>query len=203
MISSMRALESFLGGSIEGVKRIGWFGISADPPSLAHRTVVDAVLGSGKVDRVVVFPTGNLPYKQFVARAWQRAEMTDLWKAAAAFGDEVQISRFDLIREQAIFWYDLWKTTTQMAPKIQQFLVVGSDQYEGIGKTWHRGNELLEDASFLVAPRKGFPLQSVSSKSILLNIPPIDGSSTEIRAGDLHLVDERVRAYILGQKLYS
>lgn len=198
----MKALESFLGGPIKGVKKLGWFGISADPPTLAHRAIVDVVLGSGLVEKLVVFPTGDLPYKQFVASEWQRAEMAELWKTAAEFGDEVLISRFDLLKQKAAFWIDLWNDFRRIAPKIQHFLVVGSDQYLEVGKTWHRGKELLEQASFIVVPRKEFPVHELAEKSVLLKIPPLEGSSTQARAGDLSQVDERVRDYILEQKLY-
>lgn len=198
----LNALETFIGGPLGTVTRLGWFGISADPPTLAHRAVVDAVLGSGLIERLIVFPTGNLPYKQFVASEWQRAEMTELWKRAAEFGDEVQISRFDLIGEKAIFWFHLWEKITGLAPHMEHFLVVGSDQYLEVGKSWYRGSELLEKGSFIVVSRKGFPVPNVVEKSFLLQVPALEGSSTAVRAGDLSRVDERVRDYILEQKLY-
>lgn len=201
-VAMLSALEQFTGTPIGSVRSLGWFGISADPPTLAHRTVVDAVLGSGMVEKLVVFPTGYLPYKTLVASEWQRAEMTELWKAAAEFGDEVLISRFDLLQQKALFWIDIWDDITRRAPKIQHFLVVGSDQYREVGKTWYRGQELLERASFIVVPRKGFPVENLADKSVLLKVPPLEGSSTRVRAGDLGQVDERVRAYILEQKLY-
>lgn len=198
----MKSLEQFTGVSLGNSKSLGWFGFAADPPTLAHRAVVDAVLGSGLVEKVLVFPAGNVSYKEFAASEWQRAEMTELWKVAAGFGDEVVVSRFDLMEERAIYWYDLWQEITRRAPKVRHFFIVGSDQYLSVAGTWYRGEELLEQASFLVVPRKDFPLQEVAKKSILLKVPPIEGSSTVIRGGDLDRVDERVRAYILEQKLY-
>lgn len=198
------ALEKFIGVPLKGSKRIAWFGLSADPPTLAHRIIVDAVLGSGLVEKIVVFPAGVLPYKDFTASDWQRTEMIELWKASAEFGDEVLISRFDLLRKQAITWYDLWKKLQELTPQFTHYLVVGSDQYTEIPRSWFKGRELLERASFLIIPRKGFAITTPdNARHTLLPIEPLEISSTEARKGDLSGVDEKVKGYILEHGLYG
>jgi nicotinate-nucleotide adenylyltransferase len=197
------SLEKFIGAPLDGALRIAWFGLSADPPTLAHRTIVDAVLGSGLVDKIIVFPAGKLPYKEFLASDWQRADMIELWKASADFGDEVVISRFDLMRKTAINWHELWHQLKSFSPKYTHTMVVGSDQYSEIPHRWHRGKELFEKASFLVIPRKGFDVAPERNHHLLLPIAPIVGSSTEGRKGDLSVVDEKVKAYIVEQGIYS
>lgn len=199
----MKALESFIGHSLSGVHRLAWFGLSADPPTLAHRAAVDAVLGSGLVDKVIVFPAARVSYKNFAASDWQRMEMTEIWREAAGFGDEVLLSRFDLERDEAYYWADLINDILQMAPKLNHFLVVGSNDYQEIEEKWHKGPELLEKARFMVVPRVGGELDNVREEDVLLNCDPIPGSSTAVRAGDLEGVDEKVRAYILEQQLYQ
>lgn len=199
----MNALSKFVGTDLSGVKSLAWFGLAADPPALAHRFVIDAVLGSGLVDKVLVFGASRLPYKDFEASEWQRSEMLEIWKAAAEFGDEVVLSRFDLLRDLAYTWYDLWKKIQQIAPKIKHYLVVGSDQYLKIPGSWDNGEELLEMANFIVVPREGHELEELAYHHVLLDIAAIPGSSTDIRTGDLSLVDERIKAYILEQNLYK
>src|SRR5690606_38164550 len=135
------SLEKFIGQSLNGATKLAWFGFSADPPTLAHRMIVDAVLGSGLVEKVIVFAAGRLPYKTFHASDWQRTDMVELWKSAAEFGDEVIMSRFDLLRDTAMNWYDLWNTLQERSGKLRHFLVVGSDQYQEIPRSWTRGKE--------------------------------------------------------------
>ncbi|MDP2691130.1 MAG: hypothetical protein Q8O95_01845 [bacterium] len=197
------SLELFIGHPIGSVRSLGWFGFAADPPTLAHRAVVDAVLGSGLVEKVIVFPSGRLDYKEFQCTDWQRAEMVELWKAAADYGDDVLVSRFDLIRDRAFYWYDLWRHLHQIAPKIEHFFVLGSKEYAEIERKWDRGVELMFNARFIVIPRSGYPLKSIQSKDYLLPLPPISGSSTQARKGERTLLDEQVRKYIVEHHLYS
>ena len=199
----MKALERFIGAPLDGARRLGWFGFSADPPTLAHRAVVDAVLGSGRVDKVIVFPAAEVDYKRFQATDWQRMEMTEIWREAAGYGDEVILSRFDLIRDKAYYWADLARDILQMAPKMQHYFVVGSNDYQQIASHWHKGKELLEIADFLVVPREGTEAVQLHEGDILLSCPPIAGSSTDVRAGNLSGVDEKVRRTILEQQLYQ
>lgn len=199
----MNSLEKFIGSPLKWIKSLAWFGLAADPPTLAHRAVVDAVMGSGLVDKVIVFAAGKLPYKDFEATEWQRSEMLEIWKAAAEFGEDVVLSRFDMLRDRAFIWYDLWKKINQLSPKIKHYLVVGSDQYLEIPKSWHKGEELLEMANIIVVPREGYELEELAYHHILLDVEPIPGSGTDIRSGDLSLLDEKVKAYILEEKLYN
>lgn len=198
-----KSLEKFVGSEIRQVKNLAWFGFAADPPTLAHRSVIDAVMGSGRVDKVIVFPAAKLPYKEFRATDWQRNDMTEIWAAAAEFGDEVIISRFDLLRDEAMTWFELWEKTQKMSSNINHWLIVGSDQYLEIPKSWKRGEELLEMANILIVPREGFPLETILEPHVLLDISPIPGASTEVRTGNLELLDEKVREYVLEEGLYG
>lgn len=196
-------LKKLLKHQLSSAKSLAWYGLASDPPTLAHRAVIDAVLGSGLFDDVVVFPAGKLPYKDFEASDWQRWDMMEIWKSASGFDDEVIMSKFDLLQDEAMTWYELWKELQQLAPKKQHWLVVGSDQYEAIPVSWYRGAELFDEASFVVVPREGYELDRVADHHKLLSVEPIPGSSTEVRRGDLSLVDEKVRAYIEQEGLYT
>lgn len=198
----MTTLEKFIGQPLNEVRNLGWFGFAADPPTLAHRSIVDATLGSGLVEKLVVFPAGKLPYKDFEASDWERWDMTEIWKAASEFGDEIILSRFDMMRPQAMPWIDLWLKLQEISPSIRHFLVVGSDQYQSISISWIHGRELLQKASFLIVPREGFPTSPVKSQDVLLPIDSLAGSSTNVRKGMRSLVDEKVKAYILEHRLY-
>lgn len=199
----MKPLEQFIGAKLGDTKTLGWFGFSADPPSLAHRAVIDAALGSGLIQKVVAFPAGKLSYKTFQASDWERAEMVELWGRSAEWDNEVILSRFDLQREIAITWMELWKKINTLDRSIKHFFIVGSDQYSQIADSWSRGQELLERANFIVVPREGYPISNVPRNHRLLTIPPIPGSSTKIRKGHLEEVDAMVKGYIIDNHLYQ
>lgn len=198
------SLSSLLGVKVPEYRSLAWFGLAADPPTLAHRAVVDAVMGSGLVEAVVVFPAGDLPYKQFLTSDQQRLDMLELWKADAEFGKEVMISSFDIKLENAMLWFDLWKLISSLRPEVKHYLVIGTDQYTEIRKSWVKGKELWSEANLMVVPREGYELEGeMPAHHILLKVPAISGSSTEVRGGDVSGVDDRVKRYILEEGLYQ
>lgn len=192
------------------IKSIGWFGFSADPPTIAHQNLVQTSLQF--VDAVVVFPAGTLPYKQLHASKHHRLAMTKLWQHEAQFEKvaisavssfasseggrgandaagrnpwkRVIVSDFDIWRKSSFQWYPLWKTINSLLPDIKHYFIVGSDQYEQIGKTWFQGKKLLKEAEFLVFERDTI-------------------SSSKVRKGDLDQIDPKVRAYLQKHHLYA
>ncbi|MDF2378645.1 MAG: hypothetical protein P1V18_00275 [Candidatus Gracilibacteria bacterium] len=197
-------LSSFLRKEIEVVPSLGWFGLASDPPTLAHRKMVDAALGSGLVKKVVVFPAADLPYKSFHATDFQRLDMLGAWKDEAEYTDDVIISHFDIMRDTAMLWKDLWKKISSFKPQVNHYLIVGSDQYLAVKKHWEGGEELYEQAQFLIIPRAGYEItEGVPEYHKLLNVEPVEGSSSGVRSGELYDVDDKVRGYILETGLYN
>ncbi len=197
------SLSELAAAQLQGMNTIAWFGLAADPPTLAHRTLMDAVLGSGLFQKAVVFPAGKLDYKDFIASDWQRWDMIQIWKSAADYGDDVVLGMFDMLRDQATPWIDLWKEIKSLLPNTQHWLVVGSDQYLQMEENWKDGRRLMMKARIVVVPRDGFPVKRVLAHHQLINIKPLPGSSTSARLGDLNEVDEKVREYIRSESLYQ
>lgn len=165
-----------------GFATSGWFGFSADPPTLAHRKVIEYALGTGLVEKVIVFPAGPLKYKKFQASTEERLEMTKIF--AMDFPDQVIVEDFDLRRETAMTWFDLWQEIIRTFPEKKHYLILGSDQYDAMEKTWYRGEELKKIAKFMMVPR-------------------MSGSSTEARAGDFSQLSESIQEYIRHHHVYS
>jgi len=214
LLSPLSSLSTFIGHPIGQVKSLAWFGFGADPPTLSHRAIVDAVLGTGKVEKVVVFPAGEVPYKDFQAGPVDRVAMCELWKEEAEFAAEVIISRFDILSDQAIIWFELWKTITQFRPSIEHYLIVGMDEYLDIPDIWAEGRELFNLANLMIIPREGYDddleylqknedFPTPTENHFFLDIPELPGSSTRARKGDLSLVDDKVRKYMMEQGLYK
>lgn len=197
-------LSSFLKQEVDTIPSMGWFGLTADPPTLAHRKMVDAALGSGLVKKIVVFPAAQLPYKSFYASDFQRLDMLVAWHDEAEYTDDVIISRFDIERDTAMLWKDLWKKIDSFRPVVKHYLIVGSDQYLEVKKTWVGGKELYDQARFLIVPREGHEvIGTIPDHHVLLDVEPVEGSSTGVRSGELYDVDDKVRGYIIENELYN
>ena len=52
------------------MRRIGCFGINANPPHLGHKEAAEAFLNSGLVDEVWIIPTFNHPVSKADIVSW-------------------------------------------------------------------------------------------------------------------------------------
>lgn len=183
-------------------QNIYWFGLSGDPPTLAHQRIMKALSKQQGRNRVIVFPAGPLSYKRFTASKRDRRAMMRTWLLSAKFPKNVGLSWFDFNRKQAWSWYRLWNTLQKQSPQFNHWFIIGADQYIDIPKTWDHGKKLLEEARFMVVPRKGYPVPKLPSYHQALNIRPIGHSSTSVRKGSLRGLDPLTKAYILKKRLY-
>jgi nicotinic acid mononucleotide adenylyltransferase len=233
-IYKMNVRKSTLQGVVENLKelsarRVGWFGFSADPPTLAHECIVRSVLDQNIVDVVVVFVSGRQVGKSYVASDEDRVRMSELGFGrlmdGSDFCDRIILSDFDINGMGAWRWWDLWEflnhdsldsrismigdssdrlNGTDTDRDVEHWLVVGGDQWELMESTWYRGMELKKKGRFVVVPRELSELGFQSSDRVkVLSVQPLSGSSSMVREGRLDLVSIVVRQYILYWKLYG
>lgn len=200
----MTPLETFISAELGAGSSIGWFGLSADPPTIAHATIITEVLKSGLVQNVIVFPAGKLPYKTFLASREHRMKMTELWARSAKFPETVHVSFFDMQRKEAFTWINLLEHVTRLSPDLAHHFIIGGDQYQRMKSSWVRGEELFEKASFIIIPREGHGIDKpFSSRHHVLPISPLKSSSTQVRTGDLSMVQSEIAEYIKKHHLYG
>lgn len=136
-------------------KRIALYGGSFNPPTIAHRRMVENVLAAG-FDQVVVIPCGSRPDKDTTndISPTHRAIMTDI--AFRGLGDKVVIDLDDLDREEFTpTWYldRHWREQGDVWHVVGYDLIKpGADGVTPI-KGWHHGEELWSECNFAVAPR--------------------------------------------------
>ena len=178
------------------------FGGSFDPPHLRHATLLAAAMRALDARVALVMPAALNPLKSDSPPADPEARLA-MCRAAfsgsvADFPAEVRLSRLEIERTGPSYTFDTVTALTTRRPHLAgavRFLV-GSDAIRSIER-WHRWRELLAIArpavvvrppdardgiaSFLgeFAARSGF----ADAPSWLLDIPPVDLASTEIRAG--------------------
>lgn len=150
-------------------KRIGVFGCTADPFTLAHRAIIEEVLKSGLVDKVVVVPT---------TVTWHRADkvawLTDEQRLATvrellADLPGVEVSDAEIRLKQAAqkskgarlyvaerhFCNQLLDLAAREEPGAELYPVFGQDSYEAM-KTWLGWQQTAElSVGFIVVKRAG------------------------------------------------
>jgi nicotinate-nucleotide adenylyltransferase len=157
--------------------RLGVFGGEFDPPHVGHLAVIRAAREQLELDRIIVVPTAVPPHRpESPTPAEARLRL-----AGAAFAGEacVEVSRIELDRDGPSFTVD---TLRELAPLGDLVLIVGADQASDLlAGRWHESEEVLRLAALAVAPR-GLHLASYGPDVTELRMPPVDVSSTGVRA---------------------
>lgn len=177
-------------------RRLAIFGGTFDPPHLAHRSLVEALIESGRVDAVQVLPSARPPHKtgQWITPASYRLEMA---KLAFASLPGVEVSDRELQRSTPSYTYetveDLQKEAQEQGIEQELFFVVGADSLLDFA-SWMQPERILRQAQLLVAQRPGVPFERCQSIAEHWNqkmgrpcvhffsAPVLDFSSTEIRS---------------------
>ena len=195
-------------------QRIGILGGTFDPIHAGHLQMASAVLSGGHVDKVLVVPTGNPPYKSCDSSPEDRWKMV----VAACSGNAQLIpSRLEIDRSGPVYSIDTIREFRKQYPKAELFYIIGSDALLKLRK-WHCFEDVLKACAFLVCPRKGAVdplsfskeaeyLTSLGARFVFVHMEPVTVSSTEIRAeasGRLAnlFLDVSTREYINAKGLY-
>lgn len=192
-------------------RRVGIFGGTFDPPHIAHLLCATAALSSAHLDEVILVVAGDPYQKQPVASAEDRYAMTCL---AAQSSPDLVVSRMEIDRSGPSYTIDTVEELTLCKPEISPFLIGGSDAISKI-RTWHRWEDLLKKAGFVIIPRDTLSMQEtlaalgdVPEIIVLSDLPRLDISSTDIRARIAenlpvgHLMPSKVIEYIKEHNLY-
>jgi nicotinate-nucleotide adenylyltransferase len=154
------------------VSRVGVFGGQFDPPHNGHVAVVRAARDQLGLDRVLVIPDAAPPHRPpSVQPSDVRFRL-----AEAAFAGE---SRVAVVRpgigdrpEYTVHVLD------RLAGEGELYLIIGADQHAGFDR-WREPERIRRIATIVVAPRPEYPVSDPDA--IVLDMPPVDLSSTQLR----------------------
>jgi nicotinate-nucleotide adenylyltransferase len=192
-----------------GVKRIGLFGGTFDPPQLAHLALARAALDALKLDELRWIPTGN-PWQKTrtITEAVHREAMVQL---AIAGEPRFTLERGELQRSGPSVTLDTVRELQRRDGPAHWVWVMGRDQYVNL-HTWRGWRELLQRVTLAVADRPGITAQVdaevAAHPHTMVPLPPMPISATDIRARVSRgesisgLVPEAVAGYIARHHLY-
>ena len=187
--------------------RVGVLGGTFDPFHNGHLGIARFLRESDIVDVVMVVPANDPWQKRCVASADQRLEMARLGVANL---EGIEVSDIDIVRGGPTYTVDTLSDIVALHRNADISFVVGSDAAAGL-PSWHRADELRVKATFIVVTRPGArpPQLDVQGYDLnLLNIPPVDVSSSAIRelvskgSALTGMVPNAVAEYIMAQGLY-
>lgn len=169
-------------------ERIGIMGGTFDPVHYGHIGMAKAAVNAGKLDRVLMLPTGNPPHKKGITPAEQRWQMLC---AAVAKEPMLEPCRMEIDRGGVIYTVDTLSELHRIYPEAELFYIIGEDTLMEL-KNWRCYETVLKLCTFLVCPRartaddaallaEQARLERIGGRFIKVNMQPINISSTAVR----------------------
>lgn len=199
--------------------RIGCFGGTFDPPHFGHIALVEELLKSKLVDKVLIIVAAN-PYHKDTRHVSDYADRVAMVRCAFAKMEHVEICTVEatLSPETHSYTYDTMSRVRTLYPDAQLILLMGSDSLVNL-HTWHKCNSLVDTYDFIVYPRPGYtPDQSELNQnwtparaqklicSVQHHLKVTDLAATDIRRSphqSTPFVPETVLKYIRKHALYT
>lgn len=131
--------------------RIGFFGGSFNPPTVAHIELAKKVKKDAYLDKVMFIPMGDWYQKSGLASAIDRFNML---KIACLNSDDLDLDVSDLeikVRKK-LDAIDAFKLITKNFPKDDRFFIMGADNFIKI-RTWKESTELINNYNYIVIER--------------------------------------------------
>tara|TARA_R110002096_G_scaffold43169_6_gene116301 strand:+ start:1546 stop:2193 length:648 start_codon:yes stop_codon:yes gene_type:complete len=169
-------------------------GGSFNPPHRTHVTLAREALLRLPIHELRAIPSGDHPHKRGrdMAPAPDRVAMTRL---AFAELPQVVVDDRELHRSGPSFTVDTMAELAAEAPGVPLFFLIGSDNLRLL-PTWHEHHRLLELATVVTFPRKGYPILASALKGLDLSPTECDsllGNVLDIPADDVAASDLRTR----------
>lgn len=182
------------------MKKIGIFGCSADPFTLAHREIVKEVLEQQLVDAVIIVPTivdyhrgDKLPWLSSSEKLSVIRAMTE--DLSPVFIDTAELRRKDLIQISAELEEHAVKSwrfiDTLLRIKLEQmcnsgidkefYPIIGGDSLDNF-KTWFAWKDILKQSAGLIAVERNN--KTIDTKTFIAKNPEFDGKLKAVKIYD-------------------
>jgi nicotinate-nucleotide adenylyltransferase len=194
------------------------FGGTFDPIHNGHLHIAYEALYKLNLDEVIFMPNGNSPHKEnfYITEAYLRYEMAQM---AIKSEPQFRVSDYEIISNEVCYTYKTMQYFKKVEPETQWYFLTGADCLVDL-PNWKNIDKIFEASSFTVFLRPGYSiteLQSAkqeiekkySTKILLLDVPMLDISSTNIRTligqhkNVSFLMPESVYNFVSELKLYS
>lgn len=191
------------------------FGGTFNPPHKGHKHLLETVMKSVDLDKVIVMPDRLPPHKAADALVSEEDRYN---MCLLTFGetDKVSVSDWELKREGKSYSYYTVKHFHKLYKDDELYFIVGSDMLISFDK-WYRNDDILKMCSLLCITRSRSDTESARKKAEsfgekvrFIEAEPIEISSSELRSMIINgnfteltcYLDENVIKYIKEKNLY-
>ena len=137
------------------LQSIAVFGGSFDPVHNGHVMIARSALAELELDRLIVMPAAQSPFKPDQALAPAAARM-EMLRAAFSGEPEIEISSWELDRGGVSYSIETLRALAAEHPEAQLFYLIGADHVATLPQ-WREADALVAAATFVVVPRPGAP----------------------------------------------
>lgn len=183
--------------------KIGVFGGAFDPIHIGHIELLTYAKKALDLDKVLLIPTGNNPWKQSsIASDEQRIDMIRL---ASKKHDFIEIETMEIEQKDTKNYtiYTLEKLKQQY-PNDQLYFIMGYDHVEKF-HLWKDADKISNLVSLVAFHRGGYSKTNDNLDTYhfkLLDMEPLEISSSEIREGKIQFLHKDVLQYICMNGIY-
>lgn len=184
--------------------KIGFFGGSFNPPTIAHFKIVQTSIKEFGLDKLIIVPMGDKYEKSELISFNLRFKMLEQTFREMS---KVEISRMQEDQLHRTYAIDTFKEINKKYNNSENFFIMGLDNYSRINN-WKGSDELLNNYKYIVFKRNDIVIPKFSNNALFLDISN-DISSGKVRTmiknnQDLHgILNEDVIDFINKNNLYK
>lgn len=194
--------------------KIGFFGGTFNPPTIAHIELAKKALIKANLDKVIFVPVGDYYDKKELASGRDRYNML---KTACDELDDIEVSEILLDIKEKIYAIDAFKIIKEKYPNDDIYFIMGADNFVNI-MNWKKAEELIYNYKYIVFERKNIDVKEYITRKLneyknriilIKNQKYRDYSSSKFRENKKNkkyikdIVTTNVLKYIEEKKLYS
>lgn len=148
------------------MKKIGFFGGSFNPPTIAHFEIVKLAKKEFNLDKVIIVPMGDKYEKKDLLPFKYRFRMLEIMFENF---DDVEISSLQVNQQERSYAIDTFRIIDEKYKNDERFFIMGLDNFVNIRK-WKASSELLNKRKYIIFKRDNIKTKEESENVHFLDI---------------------------------
>ena len=187
-------------------ERIGVLGGTFDPIHLGHLVVASEVCAALALDRVILVPARQQPFKDSTGYAAPEHRLA-MCQLAVQGDDRLDVSDVDIARGGLTYSVDTLADLASEDPEAELFFIAGADAVSRLSE-WRDAERLMQLARFVGVARPGHEPPALPAPHLVVETPEVGVSSTDVRrrlqtgSPVRYLIPDAVATYIAHHGLY-
>lgn len=148
------------------MKKIGFFGGSFNPPTIAHFEIVNLAKKEFNLDKVIIVPMGDKYEKKDLLPFKYRFRMLEIMFEDF---DDIEISSLQVNQQERSYAIDTFRIIDEKYKNDERFFIMGLDNFVNI-RNWKASSELLNKRKYIIFKRDNIKTKEESENVHFLDI---------------------------------